>query len=317
MARTQHQPTSADHPPLSNGLGVSMAVLTLVQWSAVPLFLHHFARTIDLWTSNGWRYGFAAILWLPVAIVALRSSRLSKRDVAAVLVPAMLWFLGQTAFGGAHYFVQPGMVTFAVRVQILFVLVGSLFLVPGTAAALRRSESWIGATLLIAGTVGVAALGPDALSGGDWFGIALAMGGGGLLGLYAVSVQVIKTDLSSLARFSLVIQAVGAGMLALMITLGDRAGLGVAAFGIEGWILLGISAIVGIAAGHITYFVAIRNSGVVIASGTAQLQPFLVLTASAFLFDEVFTVPQLAAGIISVVGAVMLVRSLSKHRSAG
>ena len=51
-------------------LGIVTVVLTLVGWSSVPLFLRHFADSIDLWTSNGWRYGFSALLWLPVLLTA-------------------------------------------------------------------------------------------------------------------------------------------------------------------------------------------------------------------------------------------------------
>src|SRR5262245_28336924 len=54
----------------STSLGMVTLVLTLLGWASVPLFLRHFADLIDGWTSNGWRYGFSALVWLPVLIVA-------------------------------------------------------------------------------------------------------------------------------------------------------------------------------------------------------------------------------------------------------
>ena len=47
--------------------------MTLAGWSATPLFLKYFTdpasdHYVDGWTSNGWRYGFAALLWLPTVL---------------------------------------------------------------------------------------------------------------------------------------------------------------------------------------------------------------------------------------------------------
>ena len=71
----QTEPTT---PGLSRLEGSFAVLMTLVGWSSVPLFLRYFADEIDVWTSNGWRYGFSAILWAPVLILGARRRTLPR-----------------------------------------------------------------------------------------------------------------------------------------------------------------------------------------------------------------------------------------------
>ncbi len=56
-------------------IGTLTITLTLLGWSSVPLFLRHFVDLIDPWTSNGWRYGFSALLWAPVLVIGFLGGR--------------------------------------------------------------------------------------------------------------------------------------------------------------------------------------------------------------------------------------------------
>lgn len=142
----------------SAGLGVVTLALTLLGWSSVPLFLRHFAHSIDFWTSNGWRYGFSALVWLPVLIfVAINGVRGAKRGGLpkglwrAALVPSVINAAGQVCFTWAHYRIEPGLVTFGLRTQLLFVAIGAWILFPAERAVIRRPGYVIGAVVLLIG----------------------------------------------------------------------------------------------------------------------------------------------------------------------
>src|SRR5688572_25088255 len=90
---------------LSTTTGIITVILTLTGWASVPLFLRHYADLIDFWTSNGWRYGFSALLWLPVLIIAGLRSSLPKGLFIAAIVPSIVNALGQVCFTAAHYFI--------------------------------------------------------------------------------------------------------------------------------------------------------------------------------------------------------------------
>ncbi|MFG0326031.1 MAG: DMT family transporter, partial [Phycisphaerales bacterium JB037] len=98
--------------PDSRWLGVVTVLATLVGWCSIPIFLRHFSHSIDPWTSNGWRYGFAALLWLPVILLGFQRRDLPKGLWKAALVPAAFNSLGQICFTYAHYQVDPALLTF-------------------------------------------------------------------------------------------------------------------------------------------------------------------------------------------------------------
>ena len=151
--------TSARNP--STGLGVLTLVLTLLGWSSVPLFLRHFAHSIDFWTSNGWRYGFSALVWLPVLIfVAMNGARGAGRTSGgglptglwkAALVPSIINAAGQICFTWAHYRIEPGLVTFGLRTQLVFVAIGAWLLFPSERAVIRKPGYLLGAVILLIG----------------------------------------------------------------------------------------------------------------------------------------------------------------------
>ena len=117
-------------PPAPRGVGILTIVLTLLGWASVPLFLRHFADSIDAWTSNGWRYGFSALLWAPVLVIGFCRRRLPAGLWRAAIVPSIVNCAGQVTFVVAHYKIDPGLITFGLRSQMVFVAVGAYLLFP-------------------------------------------------------------------------------------------------------------------------------------------------------------------------------------------
>jgi drug/metabolite transporter (DMT)-like permease len=67
-----------------------------------------------------------------------------------------------------------------------------------------------------------------------------------------------------------------------------------------------ISAVIGIAIGHVFYYFSIARLGVAVTAGVLQLQPFLVAIASLILFNEVLTGWQWLGGTVAVCGAMLM-----------
>jgi len=97
-------------------------------------------------------------------------------------------------------------------------------------------------------------------------------------------------------------------MLVLMLAFADEQGAVAARLPIGQLGLLALSSVLGVMVGHLAYFVSIERVGVVAASSIVQLQPFLVLLSSWFLFEETLTWPQVAAGTVLAAGAYVLLR---------
>jgi drug/metabolite transporter (DMT)-like permease len=305
----------------STAFGAITVVITLLGWSSVPLFLRHFADHIDFWTSNGWRYGFSALVWLPVLIAISMRSRLPKGLWKAALVPSIVNAAGQILFTWAHYRIDPGLLTFGLRSQLIFVAIGAWLMFPRERAIIRTPGYLIGAGLLISGTIGVMLLNPEqdaahtvmAGTGVDRGtrashieGVLLAVGSGLLFACYGLSVRKFMEGVNSVVAFGSICQYTAIIMVGLMLVFGKSAGRAALDLQASQMSLLLLSALIGIAFGHMFYYMSIARLGVAVTAGVLQLQPFFVLLGSMSLFDERLSTGQWLGGCVAVTGAMLM-----------
>jgi drug/metabolite transporter (DMT)-like permease len=290
----------------SSRAGVLTVVLTLIGWSSVPLFIKHFSHSIDVWTSNGWRYGFSALLWAPVLLWAIRRARLPAGIWRAAVVPSAFNALGQICFAYAHYQIEPGLLTFGLRTQIIFVAIGAFLLFPAERRVIGSKSYIAGVAMVFAGTIGTVMLGDEPPQGATALGIALAIASGLLFACYALSVRHYMRGTHPVLAFAVISQYTAAAMVALMLALGARAGAEALALSGSQFGLLLLSAVIGIALGHVFYYISIARLGVAVSSGVIQLQPFLVAIASGALFGERLTFWQWLSGAVAIGGALLM-----------
>jgi drug/metabolite transporter (DMT)-like permease len=106
--------------------------------------------------------------------------------------------------------------------------------------------------------------------------------------------------------FAAISQYTAAAMVVLMLLAARRCGAEVLALPGGQIALLLLSAVIGIALGHVFYYTAIARLGVAVSAGVLQLQPFIVAVASLLLFGEKLTAAQWIGGCTAVSGAVMM-----------
>jgi drug/metabolite transporter (DMT)-like permease len=294
-----------------------MVVMTLVGWSSVPLFLKHFADHIDAWTSNGWRYGFSALLWAPVLLIVAYRKRLPAGLWKAALVPSLVNSAGQVCFTWAHYKIDPGLLTFGLRSQILFAALGAYFLFPSERRIIKTKCYLFGMAVVLIGTAGAVLLGNEPVDFTHAAGVALAICSGMLFAMYGLAVRKYMNGFNSVLAFSAISQYTAFAMVILMLTMGDRGGLTALTMGTTQFMWLLVSAIIGIALGHVFYYMSIARLGVAVSAGVLQLQPFGVAIGSYILFSEVLTVGQWVSGCVAVCGAILMLgmqRWIAKKR---
>ncbi len=294
----------------SRGTAILAIVLTVVGWASIPLFLKSFTGEIDFWTANGWRYAISALLWLPVLVMGAARRTLPPNLWRAAMIPSLFNALGQMLFGLAPYLIDPGLMIFSLRVQIVFVAIGAAMLFPGERDLLRRPIFILGMALVLGGSMGTVALKPGGI-GFDTnarvaWGVLVAVGSGLFYAAYALSVRRYMHGMAAFTSFAAVSQ-ITAGLLVVPMLVfarnhgADPLGLSGSRFGV-----LVLSAVIGIGLGHTMYFFSIARLGVAVTSGVVQLQPFLVSIGSLFLYDERLTPPQWASGSLAVAGAVVM-----------
>jgi len=296
--------------PVSAATGIVTVLMTLIGWSSVPLFITHFARSIDIWTSNGWRYGFSALLWAPVLIWQWRRRTLPRGLWRAALVPALFNSAGQVAFAWSFYHIDPATATFGLRMQIVFVAIGAYLMFPAERAVLRRPLTWLGIAMVLAGIGGTIFASPGKHEQTHAFGVVLALSGGLMFAGYGLAVRHWMHSFHPVTAFASISQYTALAMVGLMLALGERGGmraLDTSVLSRGQFELLLLSAIIGIALGHVFYYISIARLGVAVSSGVIQLQPFCVAVGSHFLFPETpITQMQIVFGSIAVAGAILM-----------
>ncbi len=327
MASPSLSVASSSGPP-TRWVGVVAIVLTLVGWSSIPLFLRHFADSIDFWPSNGWRYGFSALFWLPVLVWGLARRDLPVGLWRAAFWPSVINCAAQVCFCWAHYKIDPGVLTFGLRSNIVFVTIGAALFFAAERAVIRSPGYLVGVSMVVVGTVGTMLLGEGLPRGATLFGVILAITSGAGFAAYALAVRHWMHGINAIQSFAAISLYTAVGMVALMLALGDRAGLTaldlvgqpVGSGGSRLWIdqfsLLLISALIGIAFGHVAYYFSIARLGLAVSAGVVQLQPFFVSIGSLMLFGERLTIPQWLSGGVAVAGAGLVLAMQHVRRYA-
>ncbi len=298
--------------PWARAEGLALAVATLLGWSSSPLFIKHFAGHMDVWTSNGWRYGFSAVLWAPVLVWGARRRTLPAGLWRAALVPSIFNALGQAAFAAAFYRIDPALGTFGLRTQVVFVAVGAAILFPAERRVIRSPLFLAGLVLVFGGTMATVVMDAGFGQRASAAGVALAVASGLLFAGYALAVRHYAHGMNSLQAFAAISQYTAAIMVGMMLAFGTPASWrGLVLPGLspinEPWREVGLlllSAFIGIAVGHVLYYAAIARLGVAVSSGVIQLQPIVVGAATALLFKEegALTAWQWLTGSVAVVG---------------
>lgn len=294
--------------PWSRFTGVGTLVLTLLGWSSIPLFLRSFTGEIDGWTANGWRYAFSALLWAPVFLLARRPTGLWR----AAIVPSIFNTLGQLLFGLAPYYIDPGLMTFSLRVQIVFVTVGAAVLFASERRIVRTPWFILGLVLVAGGTMGTIALNPQGLGSATRAGVTMAIGSGLLYACYSLSVRHFMHGMNPFVAFAAISQYTALGLVVPMLIWGRDHGWAAADLPAGRMGMLLLSSLVGIGLGHTFYYISIARLGVAVSAGVIQLQPFIVSVASMAIFHERLTPWQWVCGTVAIGGAALIL--VVQHR---
>ncbi|MCL4219864.1 MAG: DMT family transporter [Phycisphaerales bacterium] len=292
------------------GWGIAGAVLTLTFWSITPVMLGFIARhDIDAWTANGWRYTISALVWMPLLLVARRRGSLPPGLMRKALWPAAINAGAQSLYARGFYAIDPTLFVLGLRMQIVFVAIGAAIMFPAERAVIRTRRFLAGATLATLGIVGVLFFGlrnAEAVSAGQMvLGMTLAVGSGASFGAYGLAVRRAMHGVPSALAFAGISQYTAVVMLAVMLLVSP--GHGILPLHAPPLVLgvLCLSALTGIAGGHVTYYMSINGIGVAVTTALMQLQPFGVGVISFLILDERLSPAQWMCGVVAMAGAVM------------
>lgn len=290
-------------------IGIACVIGTLVGWASILLFLKHLVPYLDSWTTNGWRYGLSALMWLPVVLVGLARKSLPKGIWWRAIVPSVFNCTGQALYAMVPYYIGPALGGFLIRVSIVSSTLGAFILFADERILMRSGFFWGGMGAVVVGSIGTVFLGSAEIIGGTAMGIALGATSGLLFGLYGVGVRRFMTGIPAMTSFAVISLYTSAGLVTLMVLRGAEHGLGVLHLSGFNWFILIASAVIGIAICHVAYYAAIARLGVATSTAIVQLSPFLCAIGSLILYGEHLTQGQWLSGFLMILGATALLHA--------
>ncbi len=277
-------------------------------WSCAPIVLKYFTGVLDAWTVNGLRYVFTALFWLPVVA---REHRLA-RDPAlwrAAWLPALCHMLGQAGWGLAPYYNDASVMNFVSRLGFLLTAVVGFIFLRSERALARKPLFWLGSAGTVAGLL-VLFHGGTGVGSTSPFGMGILIWTSLCWSLYAVHVRLRMARYPARLAFGVISLMVVPGMLVFMFSLGDWR----AAAHLSGpqWLLLAISAWLGIALGHVLYYKAVHTLGPIVSEGTLAVVPFLTALLAHHILGEHMVPAQWLGGSLLVIATLFLLSSRRK-----
>lgn len=297
--------------------GICFITGTLVGWASILLFLKHLVPYLDAWTANGWRYGISALLWLPLLLTGVRNGSLPDGIWRRAMWPSIFNCIGQVLYASMIYYIGPGLGGFLIRVSLISSMAGAFFLFADERVLLRSRLFWLGITAVVGGSIGTVFLGHVPIRGATAIGIILGTTSGAFYGMYGVSVRYYMRGISAMTSFSVISLYTAAGLVIMMLLMGERHGLKVFGLSTQNWVILVGSALIGIAICHVSYYAAIARLGVAVSTAIVQLAPFLCAIGAYVIFDEVLSPLQWASGLVMIFGAMMLLTAEQQRPKAG
>jgi len=291
----------------------SLAVVgTAITFIAVPVIIRYLTGHLDTWTQNASRYLVAFVIWTPFLLFRVRQGRVENGVWKKALIPTVLNILQQIFYTTAFYYIEPALMSLLVKTSLIWIMVFALLLFPDERSLLRSRLFWAGLPLCVAGVIGVMVFKEGFAVKGTPVGILLTLACGLSWGAYTVSVRYFFREVDSRTGFAVIAVYTTVGLIVLALIFGrPRQALYMPP---GAWTAVVGSGLLGIAFGHVFYYVAIKRVGATISALFMLITPLGVYALTSCLFGETLGVLQWVAGLVLLSGAALVLWS---QRSLG
>jgi drug/metabolite transporter (DMT)-like permease len=280
---------------------------TVMSWSIVPIFLKYFTGYIDGWTTNGIRYPFSTLLYIPWLWVVWRRGVLTRRLWTLALAPTVVNFLGQVLWAWAPYYIDPAFIGFLLRLTTLWAVLGSFIMFKDERRLVRCKNFWFGFLLVTGGFTMIVLGGKQSFSRATVTGIMMMFLCSIFFAAYQLFVRRNLSYVDSRTAFGMVACMTSAGLLGCMFGFGNPGQA--LQMPIKVSILVIVSSFIGIAVSHLLLYFAIKRIGVAICSSVNLTSAFITALLSHLLYHESLSMAQWLAGCTLVGGGILLIRA--------
>ena len=294
-------------------IGSLALAASIVCWSLMPVMLKSFKPYISGWESNAIRYPFAALVWSGPLFYLWKKGQVKKEVWTWALFPTLINVIAQGLWAWLPYFLDASIIGFMVRISVLFSISGGLLVFADERPMMKSPLFWLGAALCIVGFVIMNGVGGELASGVTPTGVFLVLTCGMFYGLYGVSVRYSMRGIRPWVAFPVISIYTSIFLVALMWIFEPDSGVLLFAAEQTGpFLMVLLSAVIGIAMAHTFFYLSLERLGSAISGGTQLVGAFFVALWAYLWFGEKMTWVQWRGGIVLLLGGTLLLSAQTR-----
>ncbi len=283
----------------------------VISWSSAQIFIYQILRNgVSVWDQNFYRYCCVMLMAWPMVIIKRRLRQpvpLPKSLWLAALIPALPAAVAQSVSPLALKYMEPGMMTLLSKQYVVWAALFGMFFFRDERNLIHSWRFWTGATLALAGSVGVILFKPEVSFQAEIIGVLLVLIFAVSWSAYGVCIRRITSQAAPLTGYILVNTYVFISTAAIAFIWGRP--VQIAEISSQSWLLIVISSIVNLFLPHMGLYWVISRIGSTLTQTVTLATAFITALMSWLFYDELLTPFQWLSGLILISGATLTLLS--------
>ncbi len=281
---------------MNRTLGIIYIVISAASFGTLAI-LGHYARAagIDTFTLLFLRFTLAALIMAGILLVK-REGVPRGRTLGLLVGMGAIGYVGQSfCYLTATQYASAGLVALLLYLYPIFVAILSVIF-------LKEKLNRVKIIALALATTGVALIVDP--QGGQWLGIALAIGAAAIYSVYIIVGAGVMKKVSAISSATVIFASAGFVYGALMAFKGPQWPTSA-----DGWLVVAATVLIATVIPVVTFLAGLKRIGPTDASMLSTLEPVVTVVLAALLLGETLQPITLLGGVLILIAVIVLTRS--------
>jgi drug/metabolite transporter (DMT)-like permease len=281
---------------MNRALGITYIIISAASFGTLAI-LGRYAREagIDTFTLLFLRFTFAALIMAGILLIK-REGVPRGKPLGLLIGMGAIGYVGQSfCYLTATQYASAGLVALLLYLYPIFVAILSVIF-------LKEKLNRVKVMALALATTGVALI--VDLQGGQWLGIALAIGAAAIYSVYIIVGAGVMKQVSAIASSTVIFASAGFVYGVLMALKGPLWPTSA-----NGWLVVAATVLIATVIPVVTFLAGLKRIGPTDASMLSTLEPVVTVLLAAWLLDEQLQWTTLLGGALILIAVIALTRS--------
>jgi drug/metabolite transporter (DMT)-like permease len=281
---------------MNRALGITYIIISAASFGTLAI-LGYYARAagIDTFTLLFLRFTIAALIMAGI-LIAKREGVPRGKTLGLLIGMGAIGYVGQSfCYLTATQYASAGLVALLLYLYPIFVAILSVIF-------LKEKLNRVKVMALALATTGVALIVDP--QGGQWLGIALAIGAAAIYSVYIIVGAGVMKTVSAISSSTVIFAS--AGLVYGVLTALNGPQWPTSA---DGWLIVAATVLIATVIPVVTFLAGLKRIGPTDASMLSTLEPVVTVLLAAWLLDEQLQWITLLGGALILIAVIVLTRS--------